>query len=450
MPRRERNVTTISQVGDASPPVEPSRPEPGQAAPPSPGAAQWTGLPGRLFTGRLWRHRDFVKLWTGQSLSQFGTAVTQLALPTAAILLLHAGAFQVGVLGALQFLAFPMLGLVAGVWADRLRRRPIMILCDAVRLLALGSIPLSWFLGALTIWQLYAVAAVTGVATVFFDVAYQSYLPALVDRQDLLEANSKLEVTRSLSQAVGPALAGLMIQALQAANAIIADSISYLASVATLLWIHKPEPGGSGLRRSFIGEIWDGTRFVFGHRMIRLIAGSTATYNLGANTAMAVLILWLYREIHVSPAQVGVIFTIGSFGAVLGSILALPIAQWIGMGPTLAISTFVASVPTLLYPLAGASAFPIGFLAALSFIAFGANPIYNVNQVSYRQAAAPIHVQGRLNATVRTLIWGTIPIGMFVGGVLGSYIGLVPTIYVGSAIATLSVPWILAGPVRIN
>jgi predicted MFS family arabinose efflux permease len=222
--------------------------------------------------------------------------------------------------------------------------------------------------------------------------------------------------------------------------------------VASLLWIRKPEPEPERgeYRRSFVREIWDGTRFVFGHRMIRLIAGCTATNNLGANTAMAVLILWLYREIHVSPAQVGLIFTIGSLGAVVGSILALSIARRIGMGPTLAISAVVASAPTLLYPLAGASAFPIGFLAALSFIALGAIPIYNINQVSYRQAAAPVHMQGRLNATVRTLIWGTIPIGMFVGGVLGSHIGLVPTIYVGSAIGTLSVLWILAGPVRIN
>ncbi len=409
-------------------------------------------LTARLFGGRLWRHPDFVKLWTGQSLSEFGTAVTQLALPSVAILLLHVGAFQVGVLTALEFLAFPLVGLFAGVWADRLRRRSIMIVCDTVRMLALGSIPLVWSMGRLTIWQLYAVAALVGVGSVFFDVSYQSYLPALVEREDLVEGNSKLETTRSLSQVAGPGLAGLLIQLFQAANAIVANSISYLISVSTLLWIGQPEPPPMtrSARRGFFREMGEGIQVVLRHRMIRLIAGCTATSNLGSNMASAVWLLWLYHQVRLSAGQVGLIFSIGAAGGVLGALMAFPVARWMGMGRALAISTLLSSALLLLVPLAGASPVPIVLLGGLWFVSYGFTPVYNINQVSYRQAAIPVAFQGRLNATVRTVIWGTIPIGSFVGGVLGSRIGLVPTIYIGAAISTLSVLWILAGPVSIR
>ena len=410
------------------------------------------GLLSSLAGGRLWRHPDFLKLWTGQSLSQFGTAVTQLALPTAAILLLHAGPVQIGVLGALEFLAFPTLGLFVGVWADRLRRRPIMIVCDSVRMLALGSVPAAWLLGSLTIGQLYVVAALTGVGSVFFDVAYQSYLPALVDREDLLEGNSKLEVTRSLAQVVGPGLAGLLIQFFKAANAILADSISYLISVLTLLWIRKPEPEPmpAAERPGFFREMGEGIQVVFGHRMIRLIAGCTATSNLFGNIGFTVVIIWMYRQVHLSPGQVGLIFSLGSIGAVIGSVIAFPVAQRIGMGVTLLLTTFLGSAVGLLQPLAGTTSIAVGLLALIAFFMSATGPIYNINQVSYRQAAIPVHLQGRLNATVRTFIWGTIPIGSALGGVLGSAIGLVPTIYLGFGLSCLSALWILAGPVRIK
>src|SRR2546425_10393552 len=178
-----------------------------------------------MFRGKLWRHADFLKLWTGETVSVFGSQVTLLAVPTVAILILHAGPFQVGLLSALEFLAFPTLGLVAGVYADRLRRRPIMIVCDLGRMLALGSIPLAFVLNLLTLEQLYIVALLTGVFTVFFDVSYQSYLPALVDRPNLIEGNTKLEITRSTAQVAGPAVAGLLIQWIGAAKAVAGDAL---------------------------------------------------------------------------------------------------------------------------------------------------------------------------------------------------------------------------------
>lgn len=407
---------------------------------------------GRVLAGRLWHHADFLKLWTGQGVSVFGSAVTLLALPTAAIKLLHAGPVEVGLLGTFQFLAFPTLGLAAGVWADRMRRRPIMIVCDVVRLLALGSIPLAWFAGGLSIWQLYAVALVMGVATVFFDVSYQAYLPSLVEREDLLEGNSKMEVTRAASQVTGPGIAGLLIQLFQAAYAILVDSASYLVSVLTLFWIRNPEPEPTPRagRAGFFKEMGEGIRVVFGHPVIRLIAGATATSNLGGGIFIAVTLLWLYKAVRLSPAQVGLIFSFGALGGVLGAVVASPIGRRFGMGRTLAVSIGLSAIPLLLYPTVGATAFAVPGLAALSFITQAMYPIYNINQVSYRQAVIPVALQGRMNATVRTLIWGTIPLGALIGGLLGNVIGLVPTIYAGAGLGILGVIWILAGPIQVH
>jgi MFS family permease len=403
----------------------------------------------RFFRGRLWRHPDFVKMWTGQSLSELGSQVTLLALPTAAIKLLGAGPFQIGLLTAFEFLAFPVLGLVAGVWADRLKRRRILIACDAGRLLALGSVPAAYFAGLLSMNQLYAVALVTGVCTVFFDVAYQAYLPALVERTDLLEGNSKLEVTRSAAQVAGPALAGGLIQAIQAAPAIIVDAVSYLISVLTLAWIRKPEPEPHASlddRPSFFGEMWEGIKVVLGHPVIRLISGSTSTSNLGSNMGFAILLVFAYNQLRMSPGEVGVIFGVGSVGALIGAFLAVPIARRLGLGPAIAASMGISGTATFLIPVASLGfAFPL--LAGSFFVSQLGGTVYNINQVSLRQGVIPVRLQGRLNATVRTIVWGTIPLGAFAGGILGTRLGLVPTLYLSAAIGTLAVFFVLAPPV---
>jgi MFS family permease len=392
-----------------------------------------------------------LKLWAGQSLSEIGTEVTRLALPTAAIVLLHAGAFQVGLLAALEFLAFPLLGLIAGVYADRLNRRRILIVCDVGRLLVLASVPAAYFAGVLSMAQLYAVALVIGVCTVFFDVAYQSYLPALIPRTDLLEGNSKLEITRSASQVIGPALGGFLIQAIRSAPAILVDSFSYLVSVATLLWIRHPEPDPrttGAAPAGFFSEMWEGIKVVLGHPVIRLIAGCTATTNLGSNMAFAIVLLFAYNQLGLTPGQVGAVFAIGSIGALIGAVVAVPIARRIGLGPTIAVAAS-GSVFGFLVPLA-IFGYPFLLLSGAFFGILLTGSVYNVNQVSLRQAIVPVRLQGRLNATVRTIIWGTIPIGNFLGGLLGTRLGLVPTLYIGAAIATLAVVFILAGPVRLK
>ena len=404
-----------------------------------------------MLGGRLWRHPDFLKLWAGETVSVFGSQVTLLAVPTVAILILHAGPFQVGVLSALEFLAFPTLGLVAGVYADRLWRRPIMILCDIGRALALGSIPVAFVLGVLTLEQLYLVALLTGVFTVFFDVSYQSYLPALVDRPNLIEGNTKLEVTRSAAQISGPAIAGFLIQWIGGARAVAVDALSFLLSAIAILTIKKPEPepkpGTASGATGFIPEMREGIDVVFKNPILWRIAATTGTTNFGSNMIFgAVFLVFAYRDLHLSAAVVGIIFGIGSVGGLVGALLASRAARILGLGLTLAVAIAVGGLANLAIPLASLGAAPV-ILSALGFITLTMVPIYNINQVSLRQAITPDRVQGRMNATMRTIVWGTIPIGAFVGGILGTAIGVVPTIVVGSLIEAVAALWIVLGPV---
>jgi MFS family permease len=403
--------------------------------------------------GRLWRDREFLKLWSGQAISEIGSQVSLLALPTVAILALGATPFQVGLLGACETLAFPVLGLVAGVYVDRLRRRPIMIACDVGRLLALSTVPIAFALNVLSMPQLYAVALITGVGTVFFDVAYQSYLPALIPRADLIEGNTKLQVTSSLAQMAGPALGGFLIQLLGPARAVAADAASFLMSVVSLVWIRRAEPTASPAsesgRRGFFAEMWEGIRVVFGNSTIWKIAGSTSTSNLGSNLFYAVFLIFLYRNLHLSPGTVGVIFAAGAVGGLLGALTAAWIPRRIGLGPTLFVTVLLGGLSMVLVPLAQYG-LAIPLLFASMFAGSFVNPVYNINQVSLRQAIVPDRLQGRMNATVRTIIWGTNPIGAFIGGIIGSTYGIVPALYVGIAVSLFAGFWILLGPIRLR
>lgn len=224
-----------------------------------------------------------MRLWTSETIGAFGRQVTFLALPSVAILLLNADAFQMGVLYALEDLAFPIFGLFVGVWADRMRRRPIMIVANVGRMIALGSVPLAFLFAVLHLYILYLVAFCSGLFTVFFDVSYQSYLPTLIERSDLVEGNSKLETSQSGARVAGPAIAGLLIQLVGAARAIIADALAYLASAILILSIRKHEAAPeTNLKRSFISELKEGARAVFGNAILSRLAACTATLNFGS------------------------------------------------------------------------------------------------------------------------------------------------------------------------
>jgi MFS family permease len=396
--------------------------------------------------GRLWHHRDFLRLWFGDTTSQFTAQVTQLALPTAAILLLGAGPFEMGILGTLQLLAFPTLGLFVGVWADRYRRRSIMIIANLGRMVTLGSIPIAFTLGLLSMPLLYVVGLITGVCTVFFDVSYQSYLPVLIDKADLVEGNSKLQLSASAGQVGGQALAGFLIDLVEAARAIAVDAGGFLVSALAILSIkrqeQKPE---STADPHFFNEMKEGARVVLGSRILRNIAGCTATSNLGSSMFFVVFLIFAYRDLHLTPSLMGVIFSVGSAGVLFGAWVAGSAGKKLGLGRTIALSS-MASIGLLIVPLALYFS-PILILAVGQVVTGALVAIYNINQVSLRQAITPDRLQGRMNATMRTIVWGTIPLGSFLGGLLGGSIGIISTIVLGAMISILAVLWILPSPV---
>lgn len=399
----------------------------------------------------LWQHANFLRLWTGQTISQFGSQITLLALPLTAALTLHATPAEMGILSATETAPFLLVGLFAGVWVDRLRRRPILLVTDFARGILLLAIPLAALLGALTIGLLYAVAFLVGILTVFFEVAYQSFLPALVGREQLVEGNSKLEVSRSAAQITGPGVAGGLVQLVTAPIAIIMDAASFFVSALFLVFVRVPEaaPAPRAERQTVWKDIGEGLGVVFGNPLLRAIAGCTATSNLGNNIWQAILILYLTRRLGFGAGVVGLIFATGSIGFLCGALLAGRIARRFGLGPTIVGSIALGSLGVLLIPIAQRPAsFALPLLIVSQFIAGGSGTIYNINQVSLRQAITPDHLLGRMNATMRFIVWGTLPIGALIGGALGGVIGLRPTLVVGVVIQSSAFLWTFFSPVR--
>jgi len=397
---------------------------------------------------RLWGHSDFLKLWAGQTISVVGSQVTVLALPTIAILQLHAAPVQVGLLAALQRLAFPVLALFAGVLVDRVRRRPLLIAADSVRALAILSVPAVAAVGALTLLQLYGVALVLGIGTVVFDIAYLAYLPSLVGRRDLLEGNTKLEITFSVSGLAGPSLAGVLIQFFGAAQALLADAFSFVVSVASIVWIRQPErsPQDAGTRRAGVfAEIREGLRLVLHDPILRGLALMLTVGGLGFHLQDPALYLFAYRNLGLSPGLLGLVFAAGGAGAVVGALVVGAVVRRLGVGNSLALTNIVLALAFLAWPLAlRGPALPI--LATSMFVAGIADSIYNISQVSLRQAVTPDRLQGRMTATLRTMFWGVWPLANLAGGVLAGAFGAPATIVIGSLIAMAATVIVLWGP----
>jgi predicted MFS family arabinose efflux permease len=399
-----------------------------------------------LSYGRLWSHRDFNRLWLSDTVSQIGNQFTNLALPILAVLSLHAGAFEIGLLMALQTLFFPILGLFVGVWADRLRKRSIMVVCNFGRMAGLASIPLAFFLSTLTLFQLYAVAAINGIFTVFFEISYQSYLPVLLDREDLVEGNSKLQTSASGAQVVGPAVAGFVYQLVGGAITIAVDAIGYLISALSLISIRKreakPKSNSPTRRPDFFAEMKEGIRIVFDNAILWRITACTATANFGSAICGAVFVIFLLNILSFSPVLIGLLGTVGAVGFLLGTVITPVVTKRLGLGRAIMISAGLMAI-NVASPLAiFGHAFTI--VGAIGLTAGIILPIYNINQVSLRQTIVSDRVQGRMNATVRTINWGTVPVGAIVGGTLGPAVGIVGTILIGGALQGAAVLWILS------
>jgi MFS family permease len=401
----------------------------------------------------LLRDPDFLKLWTGQSISSFGTQITILAVPILAAVALKVSPFEFGLLATIEFLPVVILSLPAGVWVDRLRRRPILIWGDVGRAISLLSIPIAFALNVLTIWQLYAVVFVNGCLTVFFDVAYQSYLPSIVQRDQLVDGNAKLELTRAASQRLGPGLAGVLIAILTAPFAILIDAVSYAVSAVFVASIRRPEPPpephdkATGPRPSIRGEIGVGLRYVAGNRVLRALALTVALGYLFGTIADSILILFLVTERQFSPALIGLAFTLGSVGVITGALVTSRLTKAIGVGPMIVLAAVAEGLSWLPVAIAPDSLLFLGLtttIVALSF--FGM--MWNVNAMSLRQAITPPGVRGRMNATMRFISWGTIPVGYLIGGFLGGVIGLHNTIWVGAIGSVVSFVPVALSPIR--
>ncbi|MCW2641805.1 MAG: major facilitator transporter [Dactylosporangium sp.] len=380
----------------------------------------------------LLRHYDFRQLFVADTISQLGTQVSILALPLVAVLALHAGPFEVGLLAACETAAFLLVGLPAGAWVDRMRRRNVLIVGDLGRAVVLGSVPVAWWLDVLTMPQLYAVGLLAGVFTVFFDVAYQSYLPHLVGRDNLVEGNAKLEAVRGVNQIAGPTAAGLVIQWLTAPVAVAVDAVSFVGSALFVGLIRKREPKPARKPDAHLGrEIGEGLRFVLGNRLLRSIAMCTGSSNLFSNISGAMLIVLFARDLRLSPGTIGLFFSFGAMGGLAGALVATRVAARIGQGPAIWIPIAVAGPFQLLVPIAQR-----GWLlwaAAFGYLVYGvAVVVYNITQVSFRQGLTPERLLGRMNATMRFLVWGTVPIGGLIGGVLGKYLGVREALWVAA------------------
>jgi MFS family permease len=399
--------------------------------------------------GPLWRDRRFGALWAGHSVSLLGSQVTAFALPLAAALSLGASAGEMGLLTAAELAPSVALGLVAGVWVDRLPRRTILIAADLGRAALLATIPAAALAGALRIEQLYAVALLAGVLGLFADVARSSLLPALVGRERLAEANGRLEMSRSVARVAGPGLAGALVQTLTAPVALAADALSFLLSAACLtrLRVAEGQPARSG--RPLWVEVGEGLRLVRASRPLRAQVGATALLNFFAGAITAVEILFFTRELDVAPAVLGTVLAASGVAAVAGATVAARTMARFGLGPTMVGALVLFSLAH--FPVALAAG-PPALVMGLLVLGIGgiqlAFPVYGIGAAALLQGVTPDHLLGRVGASVRVLLVGPPLLGALAGGAMGDLVGLRATVLLGALGQLVPCLWLYLSPVR--
>ncbi len=400
----------------------------------------------------LWRHPEFMKLWAGQAVSQFGSMVTRDALPLIGVLALRASPLQMGLLSAASFAPVLVVGLLAGVWVDRLRRRPILILADLGRAALVLSIPVAALLGRLTIGQLYLVGALAGTLSVFFNVAYQAYLPTLVAREHVLEGNSKLSLTDSLAEIVVPGLTGLLVQLITGPLTLLFGGFSYLVSSLSLGLIRAPEPAprpATAETASVRHGLRAGLGVVLREPLLRALVASTSWRDFFGSFYGALYSLYAIDVLHFSPALLGVIIAAGGLGSLLGAGLVRRFTRRLGLGPALVWALVLTGVLGVLTPLARG---PLWLAAACLFIPqlFGDlfRTIYTIGELSLRQALTPDRLLGRVSASVHFFAGGVTTFGLLAGGALAEVIGIRPAVWVAAIGSGLAAAWLLASPVR--
>ncbi len=399
--------------------------------------------------GVLWTHADFMKFWAGETVSLFGTQVTSLALPLTAIIVLHATPGQLGVIRFLQTVPFLLLALLIGAWVDRRRKRPVMIGSNAARFVLVGLVPILAVAGALGMPILYLLAFGIGVATVFFDVCWMSYVPSLVGKDQLAEANSKVSTSYAVADVSGPALGGVLVQLLGAPKAMAADALSYLVSIGTLLAIKTEEPSPERpAERHLLAEIREGLQLVLGNRYVRATTTQGGLWNFCYIMTDTIFLLYAIRELHFTPSLVGLVIGVGMTGGIIGSALASSFSRRFRYGPTIMIACGFGTLPTFLIPAAQGSRalLTVLFMVAYFLVRFGAVTA-NVLMITLRQTVTPARLLGRMNAAARTVLYTGGSLGAIAAGLLGSTIGLRSTLWVAAVGFALTLIPLLLSPI---
>jgi predicted MFS family arabinose efflux permease len=400
-------------------------------------------------TPPLLRQPEFLKLWAATSISQVGDQITYLALPLVAVLTLDASALEMGLLTAAELVPALLFSLMAGVWIERSqRRRQLMIVADIARAGLLASVPLAAAFDVLTFPQLYVVGFAAGTFAVLFDVSWSTLFIAVVPRRDVVEANSKLSLSRAVSFVTGPSLAGFLVQLLTGPVTLLIDAFSFLGSALFLGRIRAQEPpverDGNGIFRS----IWDGFRFVLGDEVIRPELLCAATVNLFNYVFHAIFVLYATKELGVSPGTLGVALGVGAVGGILGALVAPRLERGVGLGLSVVIGSVLFPAPLILVPLASGTEFQLGLmLGAAEFLSAVGVMIFDVTAASMHFMRTPDRIRARMSATFKFVNYGIRPIGALLGGVLGTAIGLQTTLWIGVIGALAGVIWLIFSPI---
>ncbi|MEV4169488.1 MFS transporter [Nonomuraea sp. NPDC049709] len=385
--------------------------------------------PYAMTTGVL-RNPDFLRFLSSHVANELGANISRVALPLVAVLVLHAGPAEVGVLSSLQTAAFLLIGLPAGVWVDRMRRRRVMMASDVAKFALLSSIPVAAGLGLLTIELMFVVALLAGVSQVFNDVADQTYLPDLVSTGQLGDGNAKLEVVRSGAFLAGPGVGGLLVQLLGAPRTIVATAFGALASVAFLASIRAPDkPPADTERGPLLRGIREGLAYVWRDRLLRAFVSSSAIGNLCVSGVMGLSVLFLAETVKLAPGVVGALVMTGGIGGLLGGLTGGWLARRQGTARMTWLAALTGAPFALLLPLTEADWRVVCFAITSIMISWSAT-LSNVGQITYRQIVTPDHLLGRVNASVRFMTWGVMPLGALLGGLVAQQIGVRQTLWV--------------------
>jgi len=381
--------------------------------------------------------RDFRLLWIGETVSGVGNAMATVALPLIAVAVLHASAMGVGALAALVWLPWLVVGLPAGAWVDRLPRRPILLACNAVSIVGYASVPVSAWIGALTYPQLVLVALVAGVPAVFFSTAYHAYLPTVLAAEDLLEGNSRLQVSETASQVAGPSLAGLLAQAFGAVSALLVNAATFVVSTVCLLLIGVREAPvrRTGERPALGRQVVEGLRFVVHDRYLRPMVSYAALVNFALMGYQAVQVVFLVRTVGAGSFAVGLLVASGSAGGVVGALAVPFVGRRLGTARGLVLAQLIGGPFALLLPLTTPGP-GLAFFAAGAFMVGAGITICNVMLSSFRQAYCPPRLLGRVVATTMVLNHSTIPLGALLGGLLAAQLGTRPAMWIMTAVLT--------------